>query len=328
MNSLPPSPINAEAVVLPVERHRVAIELRGRGRLVPWMGPAFRGITALRHRAAECHQPRETWRTTWQYCRGCPLMAGCAYGELFEPDATDPSGSRDAPRPLVIAPAFPIPTRAIAGERFPLDIVAIGPAAASVPGVLRALADAGRFDGLGPDRVFFDVIPSGPPARTLIAAADLPKAAAPLPVVRHVTIRLGGPLFLRDRNGPGVRRQVELPSLGHLLRASMRVAREFLGDAALCPGRGHLDLDDLANTIEPSTAHVAPFTQEKASHRSRERFGLVGVTGSWTFESLPACLVPWLHLGGLIHVGGHRIAGAGGWDLDFGANDKAAEMSP
>lgn len=312
---------------LPVVRQHVTIELRGRGRLVPWLGPAFRGITALRHRAATCRQPKETWLSLWQYCRGCPLMGECDYGTLFEPDAPAHSdGSRDAPRPLVIAPTFPLPTEATPGTTFDLDLLAIGGrATAALPGVMQALVDAGRFDGLGPDRVRFEAVATGSLTRTVIAAGALPKAAATEPVAHAVTIRLAGPLFLRDRSQPGTRRRMEAPGLMHLLRASMRVAREFLGEEALCPEQGHLDLDDLAKAIEPIACDLRPFAQQKSSHRSRERFGLEGVTGSWTFAAVPVCLLPWLHLGGLLHVGGHRIAGAGGWHLGIGEASRGSE---
>ena len=295
------------------------IELRGRGRLVPWLGPAFRGISALRYRAAECRQPQDTWRTTWQYCRGCPFISDCGYGQAFEPDVATPLGRRDAPRPLVIAPDFPSPVRAQVADSFHLTITAIGAAAiAALPGVLRAVIDAGRFDGLGPDRVRFNVIPvDDPPLRTVIAASNIPKHAAATPVVRDATIQLNGPLFLRERGGAGSRRQIVAPTLAHLFRASMRVAREFLGEAADCEGRGHLDLDNLCGGLEPAATGLSTFSQEKASHRSRERFGMEGVTGWWRFATLPACLVPWLQLGGMLHVGGHRIAGAGGWEVIF-----------
>lgn len=315
---------------LSIERHRFVVELRTGGRLVPWLGPAFRGITALRYRAAVCRQPQDTWRTTWQYCRGCPHMPVCGYGQAFEPDAEAGASTRDAPRPLVICPAFPVEPRARAGVRFNLDVTAIGSAAiAALPGVLRAIVDAGRFDGLGPDRVRFNVSRSDePPRQTLVPPATLPRQAARLPVVRDVTITLTAPLFLRERGLAGDRRRIARPELVHLLRASMRVAREFLGDAARCPGRGHLDLDDLAGTIQSTEDTLAAFTQDKASRRSRDRFGIEGVTGSWHFASLPACLVPWLQLGGILHVGGHRIAGAGGWEVAFRAVAAAGEPRP
>jgi hypothetical protein len=318
------SAMNSTELVV-VERHRLTLELRNRGRLVPWLGPALRGITALRHRAAECRQPRETWLTTWQYCRGCPHIYECDYGQAFEPDAVADVDGRDAARPLVLAPAFPLPTQATVGQHFHVDLTAIGAAAmAAIPGVVQAVTNAGRFDGLGPDRVRYNVIHSNElPQRTVIRAADLPKHAAASPVVRNVTIQLTGPLFIRERGRGTGSRQVTSPALRHLMQASMRVARDFLGASALCPDGGHRDLDALAEAIQPTALNVPPFSQEKASHRSRQRFGLQGVTGWWRFATLPACLVPWLQLGGLFHVGGHRIAGAGGWELIFDPVDQS-----
>lgn len=308
------------AVALPVERHRLAIACTTAGRLVPWLGPAIRGMVALRHRAAVCSQPRETWSTTWRYCRGCPQMASCGYGSLFEPE-NPPGfpGPRDAPRPLVMEPAFPVPLRAGSGMRFTVDILAIGSAAAAgVPGVIRALGDAGRLDGLGSDRVRFEVVPVGAPERRGVLAADLPRSAAAEPVAHDVTIRLRGPLFIRESSRPGRRRHVDVPGLGHLLRASMRTARDFLGEAATRSGQGPPDFAGLASSIEPASVDLRRFTQERSSHRSGERFALDGVIGSWTFATLPICLVPWLQLGGMLHAGGHRIAGAGGWDVLIG----------
>jgi hypothetical protein len=302
-----------------IERRHFVVEFRSSGQLVPWLGPAFRGITALRYRAAVCHKPMHQWRTIWRYCRGCEHIARCGYGVAFEPwRPSDGGGGVELPRPLVISPAFPAPQRVSAGDRLALEVMAIGDqASATLPGVVESLAAAGRLDGLGPDRVRFDVAEgAGDTSRLLLLATDLPKAAAVSPTVNDVTIRLSGPLFLREQQQPGSKRQVTQPGLRHLLRASMRMAREFFGDAALCPGRGHLDLDDLAATIEPDAVDIRPFLQEKASRRSMERFALAGVVGSWHFASLPGCIVPWLQCGGLLHVGGHRIAGAGGWAVD------------
>jgi hypothetical protein len=303
-----------------VTTRRVVVELKGAGRLVPWLGPAFRGITALRYRVRECRQPRETWSTIWRYCKGCPEMPSCGYGRTFEPDAALGGGSGDAGRPLILAPQFPVSTRTRVGDRLLLEITAIGQTAqAALPGVLEAVAAAGRHDGLGPDGVRFTITPDDdPPDTTCLDARSLPKQAASEPVVRDVRIDLTAPLFIRERAPAGGRRQIEAPSLGHLLRASMRVAREFFGESALCSGRGHLDLDDLAAAIEPTVTAVAPFAQEKASHRSGKRFAMHGVTGHWHFAALPACLVPWLTCGGILGVGAHRIAGAGRWNLAFG----------
>lgn len=304
---------------LTIERRRLVVEFQSSGQLVPWLGPAFRGITALRYRAAVCLKPMHQWRTTWRYCRGCEFMARCGYGLAFEPwRPVSGAGGVELPRPLVISPAFPAPRRVSRGERLDLEITAIGDEAAqTISGVIGALATAGRRDGLGPDRVRFEVIePAGCGSRLHVCASDLPKSASTTPTVSDVTIRLSAPLFLREQRRPGARRQVTQPDLRHLLRASMRVAREFFGDAALCSGRGHLDLDELAATVQPTATDVHAFVQQKASHRTLQRFALEGVVGSWHFDALPGCVVPWLHCGGLLHSGGHRIAGAGGWTVE------------
>jgi hypothetical protein len=312
-----------------VEHRRVIIEFQSPGRLVPWLGPALRGVTAFRYRAAECQQPQDTWQTTWKYCRGCVHNQECGYGQTFEPDAVLHGQIQDAVRPLVISPAFPAPLAASAGAQLPVEFTAIGSQAiAALPALMRAVENAGQHDGLGPDRVGFTVVqPAGLRERRVILASDLPMQAADTPVVKNVTLSLTGPLFLRKRSRGNDGRRVGVPTLRHLMQASIRAARAFLGVHAICPGQVHRDLDALCSTIEPETSAVIPFLQQKASHRSSQRFGVEGVTGWWRFAELPACLMPWLQLGGLLHVGGHRIAGAGGWRLTV-ASPTGVQSSP
>lgn len=155
-------------------------------------------------------------------------------------------------------------------------------------------------------------------------AFQLPKVALGERVVPDVCIELVAPLFIRERARDRRYRSVEMPTLRHLLRSSMRVAREFFGQAAMCQGRGHFDLDDLAAGIQPTAVELTPFIQEKSSHRSGDRFSMHGVFGRWHFASLPACLVPWLRVGGLLGVGGHRMTGAGRWNL----TTEGLEVSP
>src|SRR5580704_6724988 len=68
-----------------LETYRVLRIARG-GRLVPWLGPALRGLAGGRLRARVCRQPVGEQFGKWEHCRGCPLMSGCAYGETLEPD--------------------------------------------------------------------------------------------------------------------------------------------------------------------------------------------------------------------------------------------------
>ena len=78
-----------------VERRSLQIEWLASGPLVPWLGPAIRGIVAARLRDAVCTWPAPLRATQWLYCRGCPSMAGCGYGRLFERDLCDPWASQE-----------------------------------------------------------------------------------------------------------------------------------------------------------------------------------------------------------------------------------------
>src|SRR5438477_3298206 len=92
---------------------RRTVRLARGGRLLPWLGPALRGLTGGRLRARACRHSVAEQLTRWKHCRGCPLMAGCAYSETYEPAPLPGlplvAGWKDMARPIVIAPAFPLP---------------------------------------------------------------------------------------------------------------------------------------------------------------------------------------------------------------------------
>src|SRR5438876_10907716 len=81
------------------------------GQLLPWMGPALRGLLALPFKQSVCVQPRAEQDTRWRYCSGCPHMNGCPYGQTLEPDppagAAVFHGQEQAARPIVLALPFP-----------------------------------------------------------------------------------------------------------------------------------------------------------------------------------------------------------------------------
>jgi hypothetical protein len=315
-----------------LERRTLLLEVRSPGRLVPWIGPAIRGITALRYRASVCRQPREEWTGRWQHCRGCPHLPECGYGIAFEPEARAPSaspipadvsegpvvaenlaGSMDAVRRLVIAPGFPAITAARRGHTFEVRITSIGPqASASVPGIIAAIADAGLRDGLGPDRVRFAIADTRPAVDTLVIdPARLPALPMAGPTLPRLTIRLTAPLFLRERESRN-RRTILAPDFQTFVRHSVRIIREFFPGLRIGPANGH---DHAAARVALAASDLAIFRQEKASRRTFQRFEMEGVVGSITFADVPGCFLPWLALAGILHVGGHRVAGAGGWTV-------------
>lgn len=311
-----------------IEQRSLVLNVHSPGRLVPWIGPAMRGITALRYRASMCQQPKQDWADRWKYCSGCPHLDSCGYGIAFEPDITaiavsPVSGPADNPsfagskstvaavRRVVIDPEFPMPVQARRGDSLHVVITSIGSnASGTVPGIIAAIAAAGQHDGLGPDRVRFSVVDSRPKVETItVDPARLPPIVANAPRLPSLTIRLNGPLFLREREANS-RRMILKPDFPTFVRHSLRIIREFFPSQLIDPN----DIsEDLAESVATATSDLQPFHQDKASRRTFRRFGLEGVVGWCTFADVPGCFLPWLALAGILHVGGHRVAGAGGW---------------
>jgi CRISPR-associated endoribonuclease Cas6 len=325
---------------LQVERRTLLLEVRSPGRLVPWIGPAIRGITALRYRASVCQQPKETWSDRWKHCRGCLHLSSCGYGIAFEPESTavataavsgltddphlaSPAATIDAVRRVVIAPEFPTPVQARRGNSLRVRITSIGSdASATVPGIVAALAAAGQRDGLGPDRVRFSLVDSHPTVDTItVDPAQLPPLVATAPLLPRLTICLDGPLFLREREARS-RRMILDPDFATFVRHSLRIVREFFPALSIDSGDLH---EDLARSVATVASDLRPFHQDKASRRTFRRFALEGVVGSCSFADVPGCFLPWLALAGILHVGGHRVAGAGGWVV---LTDPAAKTTP
>ncbi len=147
-----------------LEARRVLRVARG-GRLQPWLGPALRGLAGGRLRARACRPPVADQLCRWARCAGCPLMAGCAYGETLEPD----------------------PPAARPDDLIPLTVTFVGPAAAGHAAAFCDALHAGGADpllGLGEDRVLFDVLPGDGPDRR--DALDLAADPGYAPAVRMV----------------------------------------------------------------------------------------------------------------------------------------------
>src|SRR5205085_2330138 len=154
-----------------------------------------------------CRQPAAERETRWRYCKGCPLMAGCPYGETLEADvpADDDgfAGWGDAARPVVLAPAFPTPVEGRVGLEVPLRLLFVGPRAAGhAEDLWAAVREAGADakGGLGPDRVTFDVLSRGPAGEPVVRRREVDVPLRPdgvAGVVPEVRVTLTAPLFLR-----------------------------------------------------------------------------------------------------------------------------------
>ena len=291
---------------------RVLRVTRG-GRLRPWLGPALRGLAGTFLKAHACRQPAAEWNTRWRYCWAAPSCAGCAYGETIE---GEPPGLAAGPRPVVVAADYPAPDAARPGDEFRVRAVVVGPAAVGHAAAFWDALRRGGADpaaGLGSDRVLFDVPSAGVDQSAVVELPPDPAAVAG--VAGRVRVTLTGPLILKMRAG-GDRHLVRRPTLADLLRPWESLAELFrYAGGGLPAGAVGRVLAAAAGVPTVRSAFESVF-QVKSSGRTGERGEVGGVVGWAEYGPVPAGLVPWLVWAGRLHVGGHRVAGAGGWGVE------------
>ncbi len=297
------------------------------GSLLPWMGPALRGLLARRFKGRVCVHPPAEQDGRWRCCdysterprRTCPHLATCPYGQTLEPappaGATTFGGQEGAARPVVLTLPFPMPPRVRPGDEFDVKVVCVGPSAQAHAGALwDALADAGGDPrgGFDPDRTTFDFVPGA--ERVTREVIELPAAiAADEPPIRSLRVELTAPLFLRERDERGRRRHVEQPAFADLLRAALRTVGALFGLYDRPLAADFAGLKAAAAGVPLLASDYAPFYQRHWSNRGGAARPLHGVVGSAVYGPVPAGLACWLAWGGRLHVGTDRVAGAGGW---------------
>lgn len=308
------SPARTElpTVALPVLASDRVLRVTRGGRLRPWLGPALRGLAGTSLKTHTCRQPPAEWNTRWRYCTGCPIRAGCAYGETIE---GDPPGLAAGPRPVVIASEYPAPDMAHPGDELRARAVFVGPAAVGHAttfwDALRR-GGAGPAAGLGSDRVLFAVPPAGVDQMAMVELPPDPAAVAG-PAVR-VRVTLTGPLILKTRVG-GDRHRLTRPTLADLLRPWESLAELFRYAGVELPAGSVGRVLALAAGVPTVRSAFEPVYQVKSSRRTGERGEVGGLVGWAEYGPVLAGLMPWLVWAGRLHVGGHRVAGAGGWDV-------------
>jgi hypothetical protein len=328
----------------------VTVRFTRGGSLVPWLGPALRGAVASWLKQQVCrHNPAEQ-QGRWKYCHGCEYLWTCPYGQTFEFEAAPPGNvsvrvaSRESAagpnqgaqprasqpdvggvgpaagpdaqvRPVVLAPEFPIAARVARQDICRVKLLLLGPAAQQASQVIEALAMAGGPPGLGPEHVTYEL--AGPPAISdaLWHPDSLPAAAeAAAGIVPRLTIQLQSPLFLRAWQG-NRRRKLQSPTLADLVRPAVRTACELWAALAGPLVVDRAGLERAAGASGCIGQGFTPFQQRKWSNRTQQRFLLEGITGWATYADVPLALLPWLAWAGRIHIGSHRVAGAGGFRL-------------
>lgn len=308
--------------MIPYEVYELRLRFTRGGDLLPWLGPAFRGLVAWNLKEQSCRHPAAVRDSRWRYCHGCPHLGGCAYGQTFEPDPPEDvevfGGQDDSARPLVLAPHFPIPERVVRHQEMPLYLTLLGGAAVrQAAAVIETVDRVGRDAGIGPQRVTFELVSSQPVAGTAWQRQELPLSCQHLPGrVAAVRIDLTSPLFLRAAaDARGRRRAVVRPEFSDLLRASLRTVGQLWRLYAQPLDADFAALKDAAASVPLVEHDYRPFEQRKWSQRTEQRFTIQGVVGYAVYADVPYALLPWLAWGGRAHVGAHRVAGAGGWQV-------------
>lgn len=225
-----------------------------------------------------------------------------------------------------------------------LRVLTLGPAAEQDQAhVAEALAEGGRLGNnhQGWDFLVADVIHgrqvnlnpkhfgassvfSGTPGHDLDGLHDTVRAsrdeltAEPARDVKlEVLIELTSPLFLKIRNAKPDSR-FAVPHLEDLLRASTRTLGQLFWQCGEPIDAEWKELFHLASQAQAVSEQWYPFNQVRSSARSGQRWSQQGFAGSARYSEVDARLLPWLIWGGRVHVGTHRVAGAGGWRVLVG----------
>ena len=315
-------------MTLPIHTQFLQLTFTRGGRLLPWLGPALRGIVAGTLKNRVCRQPPIQRELQWKFCRGCPHNQECAYGLTYEPEPPDDrtvlKAAADGQRAVTLTPYFPAPLEGHAGDRLQVRLLLLGQRAiGAASAVVDAMAEAGKTKGFGQDEIAFQVqpthVPSWPAGQVNLRPMDLGRQYDPsLGVLPWVRLELTSPLFLKEGAQGQAGQPVRNPGFDHLLRASLRVVgRAFavFGEGCLEEQVDFAGLKAAAERVSTQTAAWEPFRQSHHSRRGRSRYELTGLTGNAVFTDVPVSMLPWLVWGGRLGVGEHRVAGAGTWHL-------------
>lgn len=300
------------------------------GRLLPWLGPALRGVVAREVKSRFCRWPVREREKEWRFCKGCPHQVGCPYGMTFEcdmPQGGSPSrGMEDGIRAIALAPYFPVDVRSQAGDLVQVRMMLLGQQAIRVGGeVLAAMTHAERPFVLGADDAKFVLEeqlpgPDWPEGYYELSAADLCGSPRVGPGrIPWLRLSLISPLFLKESAGRDRASEPMLaPRFGHLLRACLRTVGRAFAVLGSGPLEGVVEFSALktaAEEVATQDARWQVFRQVRYSYRRYQQYELEGVVGEAVFKDVPAGFLPWLVWGGRLGVGDHRVAGAGCWQL-------------
>lgn len=290
------------------------------GRLMHWLGPAFRGAIAVELKEELCVRFVRDGELPIS-CNGCQKQGKCLYAMLFEPPnrvGDFKSGWLEASRGVTICPQFPVSSESAIGATMDVELVVTGVAASNdiaMNILIDAIASAGANNGIGPDRIKFSIVDEGVRRRTIITPETLTWKTCDA-LIPSLTLDVVTPIFFRQSSeGKSSKQAVLNPEFKHYFMGSVRLISGLLADCGIKNDYDYADMSNVSkNIVMASTAYVS-FVQKRWSSRSESGYDMRGVTGQAVFHNVPQCALNWLILGGKLHVGVHRVAGAGKWRI-------------
>lgn len=301
----------------PVSRFRFELECLTPVDLGAFPGGTVRGQIGAALRRLACTTGADS-------CRGCPVKARCAYGWLFENDASSGPGFgsfQRPPRAYVFSVHNPRIQRYDEGDTLTIDVTLFGIARELLPHVAYAIEHIG-LPGAGADRSVqtgrsrvvsaVEIRPDANQPFDLSACSDVAGEPAGLMgdyaggradnmpgAACSLHLRMDSPLQLRADG-----RLIRTPDLETIVRATLRrvIALEtFYGDGA--PATFPDELIPLASSTRIAWADTEWVSVERRSRRQGRNVPGGGLVGRILVDGVDPAIIPWLRLAEIVHIG-------------------------
>ncbi|NLC35610.1 MAG: CRISPR system precrRNA processing endoribonuclease RAMP protein Cas6 [Alcaligenaceae bacterium] len=307
-------------LTLQVARYRFHWRVVSSLRLPAYAGSTLRGVfgRALKELACLINVPD---------CRGCTLLAACAYPPLFEPqNAARPAGAQKGSIPALSSYAIETPfsesSQYRPGDVYSFDMVLMTPAAVKQLPLITAAWQRAFSEGVGKGdgRAILEGVellaPDGPPI-TLYSPEkkqifrhevdlSIPRFSNPT----DITLHLETPLRIEQR-GKLIRERDISPGifLRHLIR---RVSFHVCAQQAEAYSLAEIhQLNVLADSVSEGERCLVWADWSRYSSRQNQKMTLGGFVGSWQLLQVAPPLLPFIYLGQWLHVGKESAFGLG-----------------
>lgn len=306
-------------IELHLARYRFHWRVKTPLQLPPYAASTLRGVFGRALRRQAC-------LTRADSCRGCPLLTGCTYPAIFEPQSLprEPGGIPALSTYAIETPFIENPAGQLypPGAAYSFDMVLMGQAGLSRLELIIAVWRAAFASGVGPRQG----------TAVLEAVEHLPVEGEPVPIcserqprlqehrprvqappfreARDVQLELETPLRIQQRGKLiDARKMTAAIFLRHLIR---RISFHACTQQLEALNRAEtLRLNRLADQVRTGASELNWVDWERYSSRQQRKMKLGGLVGQWQLLQVPAPLLPLVYLGQWFHVGKETAFGLG-----------------